>query len=181
MGGLLYMAPKRKRKKASNTRRIDKKADNRKNGSRKAVSSNDSLQDEIFLVIALVVSILLFLSNFNLIGVFGRVVSDIIFGLVGIEAYILPFIVFFTTAFHISNKGNRRAGRKILSAFVFFVALASLLQLLTQIEELNSYNILNYFNASSEKRLGGGMIGGIFAKLLLDLFGSVGAYIILIP
>lgn len=174
------MAPKRKRKKASNTRRIDKKADNRKNGSRKAVSSNDSLQDEIFLVIALVVSILLFLSNFNLIGVFGRVVSDIIFGLVGIEAYILPFIVFFTTAFHISNKGNRRAGRKILSAFVFFVALASLLQLLTQIEELNSYNILNYFNASSEKRLGGGMIGGIFAKLLLDLFGSVGAYIILI-
>lgn len=169
------MAPKRKRKKASNTRRISNKAENRK-----AVSSNDTLQDEIFLVIALVVSILLFLSNFNLIGIFGRTISDIIFGLLGIEAYILPFIVFFTTAFHISNKGNRRAGRKILSAFVFFVALASLLQLLTQIEELNSYNILNYYNASSEKRLGGGLIGGIFAKLLLDLFGKVGAYIILI-
>lgn len=169
------MAPKRKTKRSPNARKVSPKA-----GSRRVAKTNDTLQDEIFLVIALVASILLFLSNFNLVGVFGRLVSDIIFGLVGMVAYILPFIVFFTTAFHISNKGNRRAGRKILSVFVFFIALASLVQLITQIEELNSYDIFRYYTVSSEKHSGGGLIGGIFAKLIMELFGKVGAYIILI-
>lgn len=168
------MAPKRKTKKTSNTRKNSSKI------NKQDIKESGALQDEIILVIALAVSVLLFLSNFNLIGVFGRIVSSFIFGLVGVEAYILPLIVFFTTAFHISNIGNRRAGRKILSAFVFFVALASLIQLLTQIKELDSYNILQYYSSSSENHTGGGLIGGIFAKLLLEVFGKVGAYIILI-
>lgn len=171
------MAPKEKRKKATNTRKPSNKMVIKKNNSPK---ESGALHDEIILVIALAVSVLLFLSNFNLIGVFGNFVSNMAFGLIGVEAYILPLIVFFTTAFHLSNAGNRRAGRKILSAFVFFVALASLIQLITGIQELSNYNILNYYKASSENHSGGGIIGGIFAKLLYELFGEVGAYIILI-
>jgi len=174
------MAPKRKKKKTANNQRTKIKAIKVSSKNKKSVKENNTMQDEIYLIIALVVSVLLFLSNFNLVGMFGRVVSGIIFGLIGVEAYILPVIIFFITAFYISNKGNRRAGRKILSAFVFLIALASLIELLTQMEALSTYNILEYYNASSESHLGGGLIGGIFGKLLLELFGKVGSYIILI-
>lgn len=171
------MAAKRKRKKTTGTRKPSNKVVIKKNNKPK---ESGALHDEIILVVALAASILLFLSNFNLIGVLGRFVSNVAFGLIGVEAYILPFIVFFTTAFHLSNAGNRRAGRKILSAFVFFVALASLIQLITGMEELNSYNILEYYKASAENHSGGGIIGGIFAKFLYELTGKVGAYVILI-
>lgn len=169
------MAPKRNTKKPSDTQ---KRKYNTQNQLK--VKESGAIQDEIILVIALAVSIILFLCNFNVIGPFGKFVSRLIFGLIGLEAYILPFIIFFITAFHISNLGNRKAGRKILSAFVFFVSLASFIQLLTQMAETNSSNVFDFFKNSSENRSGGGFIGGIFAKLLLEIFDKIGAYIILI-
>jgi S-DNA-T family DNA segregation ATPase FtsK/SpoIIIE len=168
------MAPKRNTRKSSDTQK--KKQNNNKE---LRVKESGAIQDEVILVIALAVSILLFLSNFGIVGVVGDFISDIIFGLVGLEAYIVPFIIFFITAFHISNLGNRRAGRKILSAFVFFVALASFIQLLTQNEETAGFNVFKFFTYSQEHHTGGGIIGGIFVKLLGG-FGNVGAYIIII-
>lgn len=168
------MAPK------GNTRRTSNKQKRQSVSSKQNIKESGAMQDEIILVIALAISILLFLSNFNLIGVFGRIVSSLIFGLVGLIAYILPLIVFFITAFHISNMGNRRAGRKILSAIAFFVALASLIQLITQGEETIVNSVFDFYTVSSKERTGGGFIGGIVAKLLCEIFSRLGAYIILI-
>lgn len=169
------MAPKQNTRKTTNRQKKRNTTPSRQN-----IKEKGALQDEIILVIALAVSILLFLCNFDLIGPVGKIISALIFGLVGLVAYILPVIVFFITAFHISNPGNRRAGRKILSAIVFFVSLSSLIQLLTQGEETGSKSVFEFFTISSEERTGGGFIGGIFAKLLCEIFDKVGAYIILI-
>jgi S-DNA-T family DNA segregation ATPase FtsK/SpoIIIE len=169
------MAPKQNKKKASEKQKKTSNARKQTN-----VKESGAMQDEIILVLALVVSVLLFLSNFHVIGVVGNFISDIIFGLIGLEAYILPFIIFFVTAFHISNLGNRRAGRKILSAFVFFVALASLIQLLTEGSSSEGINVFDYYMNSSENRTGGGIIGGILVKIFSLLFGNIGTYIILI-
>jgi len=169
------MATKRKAKKSPDTHK--KRTYSKENQIR--VKESGAIQDEIILVIALVVSVLLFLSNFDLSGKVGYYVSLFLFGMIGLEAYILPFMIFFITAFHISNMGNRKAGRKILSAFVFFVALAALIQLITTPYDLAT-KITDYYTISSNDRTGGGIIGGIFVMIFCGLFDEFATYIILI-
>ncbi len=168
------MAPAQKKRKTTNTR---KKSNTKENQNR--VKESGALQDEIILVIALVVSILLFLSNFDLSGKVGRAVSSFAFGMIGAEAYLLPFMIFFMTAFHISNMGNRRAGRKLLSASVFFVALAALIELIAHSYKPET-KIYEYYTASAASRSGGGIIGGILVMIFCGLFEKVATYIILI-
>lgn len=168
------MAPKQNTKKATGTQ---KRKYNRK--SQKRVKESGAVQDEIILIVALVVSVLLLLSNFGLCGMVGDAVSGFIFGMVGVEAYLLPFIIFFLTAFHISNMGNRKAGRKIMSAFVFFIALTGLLELIAH-SYISSVKIYEYYTNSAEYRSGGGIIGGILVMLFCSLFDKVATYIILI-
>ncbi|MDD3174733.1 MAG: DNA translocase FtsK 4TM domain-containing protein, partial [Herbinix sp.] len=167
------MAPKHKSRKTSAAQK--KKNDAEKQSK---VKENGAIQDEIILVIALVVSILLFLSNFNLSGRVGKIVSGFIFGLVGAQGYILPFIIFLITAFYISNMGNKRAGRKIISAIVFFIALAALIQLFTNAD--TTLKIQDYYLNSYKNKNGGGIIGGIFVMIFCKLFEKVATGIILI-
>lgn len=167
------MASNKKKGKTSNTQKQRKNKDQQMN-----VRENGAVQDEIILVITLVVSLLLFLSNFNLSGKVGKYVSAFLFGMVGTEAYILPFILFFIMAFHISNIGNKKALRKIICAIVFFTALAALIQIFT--DPSADIHISKYYENSWKNKNGGGIIGGIFAKLLCSLFDRVAACIILI-
>lgn len=167
------MAPTQKKKKTTSTRKKSSRE------SQKRVKESGAMQDEIILVIALVVSILLFLSNFDLSGKVGDVVSSFVFGMIGVEAYLLPFIIFFMTAFHISNLGNRRAGRKLLSASVFFVALAAFIELIAHSYQADT-KIYEYYLNSMKDRSGGGIIGGILVMIFCGLFDKVATYIILI-
>lgn len=167
------MASKHNTKKSTKTPKKKKNAVKQNN-----IRETGMVQDEIILVVTLVVSILLFLSNFDLSGKVGKFFSDITFGLIGVLSYILPFAVFFITAFHISNLGNKKAGRKILSAIVFLVALAAFIQMVT------GYNpemkIYEYFTVSRDFRKGGGIIGGILVMIFCGLFDTVATYVILI-
>lgn len=140
---------------------------------------NEQVNDEIVLIVTLVISILIFLSFFDLSGIVGQYVSGFLFGMVGMVAYLLPVILFFGTAFRISNMGNRAAGRKLLSAAVFLVMLMALIQLIS--EPYNeSTKILDYYLNSSKNRNGGGIIGGIIVMLLCQAFDVTATYIILI-
>lgn len=168
------MAPKQNKKRATGTQ---KRKYNRNNQNR--VKESGQVQDEIILVVALVVSILLFLSNFGLCGVVGDAVSSFAFGMIGVEAYILPIMIFFLTAFRISNLGNRKAGRKIMGICTFLVALAGLLEMLAHSYQ-PSVKIYEYYLNSADKRSGGGIIGGILIMLFCSLFDKVATYIILI-
>ncbi|MGF7144234.1 S-DNA-T family DNA segregation ATPase FtsK/SpoIIIE [Anaerotaenia torta] len=178
------MASKQKSKKASGAQRRkstggknNSTRNNRNNG--KDIKESGAVQDEIILILALVVSILLFLSNFDLSGKAGKAVSGFIFGMIGWEAYLLPFILFFMTAFHISNLGNRRAGRKLLSASVFFVALAGVIEL-TAHEYSSETKFVEYYMNSMTGRNGGGMVGGILVMIFCSLFEKMATYVILI-
>ncbi|HKL80136.1 MAG TPA: DNA translocase FtsK [Mobilitalea sp.] len=169
------MASGQNKKKTYNTRK--KKAVTR--NKRENIKQSGVVQDEIILVIALVISLLLFLSNFDLSGAVGNIISGFLFGMIGLMAYILPFLIFFGTAFHISNLGNRSAGRKLLSAIVFFVALISLIQLMSGSFD-GELKIYKYYLNSMDNKNGGGIIGGIFVMILCQAFDVVATYIILI-
>jgi len=165
--------------KKTTAKRTAKKSANNRKIKKETVKRNEQVQEEIVLIIALVISILIFLSYFNLSGIAGKYVSGFLFGMIGLEAYLLPVILFFGTAFHISNLGNRAAGRKLLSAAVFLVALSALIQLIS--EPYNeSTKIFEYYLNSSESRSGGGIIGGILVMLLCGAFDVTATYVILI-
>ena len=170
------MASKQSRKKTSKTKTQRKKSNTTKQNN---IRESGIVQDEIILVITLVVSILLFLSNFDLGGKVGKFFSDITFGLIGVLSYILPFAIFFLTAFYISNLGNRKAGKKILSTVVFLVVLCAFIQLISKQYDANM-KIFEYYTESKEYRRGGGIIGGILVMIFCGLFDTVATYIIFI-
>ena len=136
-------------------------------------------QDEITIVFTLVFCILLILSNFNICGIFGVWVSRLFFGLFGFMNYILPFGIFIGMAFYLSNKGSRKARRKLISVIVLMVVLMALLQLSYTSYEKGTH-ILAYYEASSESRLGGGMIGGFISGALCYCFDEIASVVILI-
>lgn len=136
-------------------------------------------QDEITIVFTLVFCILLILSNFNMCGIFGVWVSHLFFGLFGFMNYILPLGIFIGMAFYLSNKGSRKARRKLISVIVLMVVLMALLQLSYTSYEKGTH-ILAYYEASSESRLGGGMIGGFISGALCYCFDEIASVVILI-
>lgn len=164
------------KKTTYNTQNKRKEAEKQK---RAAEKQKRAVQDEIILIIALVVSILMFLSYFDLSGIVGEFISGFLFGMIGLEAYILPIILFFGTAFHISNYDNREAERKLLSAVVFLVILTALIQLIT-VPYVKEMKLHTYYLDSSDNRTGGGIIGGILVMLLCGAFDVTATYIILI-
>ena len=168
------MAPKQKTKKGSNTRKKKYSKE-----TQAMVRENGAMQDEIILIITLVISVLLFLSNLDLSGTVGKYISNFFFGMIGLETYIFPFILFFLTAFHLSNMGNRKALAKIISAIVLFIALAAFIELLTNPYE-GTKKLFEYFSESKDNRNGGGILGGILVIIFCSLFEEVATYIILI-
>ncbi len=125
-------------------------------------------------------SVLLLLSFFDLSGPVGRFVSGFLFGLIGLQAYLLPFLLFFAVAFVISNLGNKAAIRKIISIIVFLIALGGLIQLITTPYVKGSMTIFDYYKESSQSHKGGGIIGGMLVMFLCGLFDVPATYVILI-
>lgn len=171
------MASRKTRKRKPNSTR----GKTVKSVKRRSSTERGQLQDEIILVITLVACILLFLSNFDLIGTAGKYISGFLFGVIGLEAYILPVLIFFLVAFRLSNPGNRSAATKIICVVIFNIALAALIQMFTgKPDTAESMKLLDYYNTSSDLRNGGGIIGGLIAYLLCKAFAATGTYIILI-
>ena len=127
--------------------------------------------DEIVLVVSLVISLLLILSNFNLSGKVGEIINSVTFGLFGFLAYLLPFLLFFGMAFHIANRGSNVARIKLIGAIVLSITVGSLIHLITYGNTLNG-KIGDIYKISSESKNGGGIIGGILCKILYPLFGK---------
>lgn len=137
------------------------------------------LRDEIILWAILAVSVIILISNFNLGGSLGQKISSLFFGVFGFMAYIVPFILFFTTAFIISNKQNTAAWRKTISVYAFLISLCSIFELV-----VNSYDpekkILEFYQFSSKYKTGGGLAGGLLCKAFCPTVGIVGAYVLII-
>lgn len=151
------------------------------NNSRKSKTQpvNNSFRDEIILIATLALSIILILSSFQLCGSAGNKINGFVFGILGIIAYLLPYVLFFGVAFGISNRGNKTAKRKLISAISLFIVLAGIAQLIHK--HYNSgTKILAYYTEASKEKSGGGLIGGLVSHFLSMFLGEIGAYVILI-
>lgn len=134
-------------------------------------------KEEIIFIIAFVIAIILILGMFGQGGVIGKIFNNILFGLFGSIAYTLPICLFFSIAFGIANQRNSKAKIKMLFGIILFCIIASFLQIILYgIED----DIIECFIMSAAYRNGGGLIGGAIIKLLGNLFGVIGTYVVLI-
>ena len=165
------MAQKKKSKKPANTK-------SKKSLKQKADLSGDGfLKDEITILIALAICILLMISHFGVGGIVGGAVSDMLFGLFGILAYAIPIIAFIGIAFIISNKGNVLAYIKIIACILLTLMFCTLSQLIMN-EYIPDTKIFEYYKMSKMHKDGGGLFGGILVSLLCPAIGTIGTYVV---
>ncbi len=162
-------------KMASNTKR---KGASKKRGKKQKQQEN-KLMDEAFLLLVLAFCILLLLSNFNVIGSFGRMVSGVLFGICGITAYIAPIAIFASVLFSVANRGNQAAVIKTVSAAVLFLMLCILAQL-TLGTDTPKLEPETYYQFALENKKGGGVLGGVLAHGLSMAIGVAGSYILVL-
>lgn len=143
-----------------------------------AAKQENDLGAEIRLVVLLIVSILLFFSNFGVGGKVGDMMSSILFGCVGLFAYIFPVIVLVLVLFSLANRENLIAAVKLAGAVLGCVATGALIHLLTVPREVSGWKEI--YGYCAENRTGGGLLGGMVSGLLYDAFGSIGAYLVLL-
>ena len=135
---------------------------------------------EVLLWVMLAVSVILFLSNiFGIGGTIGNALCRFFFGMFGIMGYVFPFVLFLFTAFLVANNGRKAAWAKAAAAFLIFVCMCAVCELLSgQFDP--SRELSDYYQVSSTFHSGGGIAGGFLCWAFCSIFGSVGAWICLL-
>lgn len=137
------------------------------------------ISSDVKIITGFAIVILLELSNFSLIGRFGNAISDFMFGIFGLFAYIVPILVFIAIGFFIANVSSRNAMMKLGAAIVLFITLCTFLQLVYAGKDYG-FRLTGVFNACSMDKNGGGMLGGLFAAILYSTIGIYGAFIVVV-
>jgi S-DNA-T family DNA segregation ATPase FtsK/SpoIIIE len=129
---------------------------------------------DIYLLLFLLLTILLFLGNLGLGGAFGKTVCGFFFGLFGLINYLLPPALCIGAFYFVSNKNDAYALRKLIYAAFFAWFLMMFIELLTHGEPALSITDAFYYSRDNHK--GGGLFGGILSSFFQTAFGYVGAY-----
>ncbi len=162
--------------RSTNNKKTTKKSSNNKS-KKKTNNENNSIIDEVVILILLAISILMLISNFGYGGKVGAVISSVTFGIWGWIGYLVPILLFIGITLFYLNRDKKKIYIKLLAGLILVIALCTLSELL-----LSNFNaeetIVSYYNYSSEHHVGGGSVGGIFAKLLSPTIGYAGTVVI---
>lgn len=155
-----------------------------KNISRRRVEEENSgflseNRSELIFILISVVSIVLLLSNFHLVGPVGEGLNKLLFGLIGLVTWIFPIYVFFASIFILATEGNRRIRNKAFAVAGLLIAFGGIFELISY-GDLRNISWGSLYTMSAENKNGGGFIGGGIAKLFSLALAQVGAYLILI-
>ena len=161
-----------------------KKAGTRRNSRNKQVEVEregflSENKYELLFIFTSVISIVLLLSNFNLVGPVGRGINSFLFGCIGVITWIFPFYVFFASIFMLANVGNRRIRNKVLASAGLLLALGGIFELASY-GDLSDIPWKSLYTMSVDNKNGGGFLGGALAKIFNLGLAQVGAYLLLI-
>lgn len=151
--------------------------------SRKPVEEpmDSAILYDVLMIGLFAVAIILFLCNFGVIGTAGNAVSDVMFGLFGILAYVAPIILFLAIAFGTINQGSMIARRKLIAGAVLVMLLGVVFELFAgRLNEESTYNIVEIFSQCSKHRNGGGALFGSVAYFLYHFLSMVGSVLVVI-
>ncbi len=164
----------------SGTKTTSKKSNAVQNNKTEKKTNNNaiSVKSEIIFICFIVFSLLLFLSNFGIIGTVGDFFSGVLYGIFGIMSYVFPLVLLIGSVFAISNKKNKHAILKlcyVLAIFLFVCILDSLIS-----QGSFTYSAADAFRLGYASHQGGGFIGALFTGFMIPSVGLVGSYIITI-
>ena len=145
---------------------------------------DDSLKDEITIIIVLLIGILMALSYLHIAGTAGEIINKVIFGLMGSFGYVFPFAMVFVAVFAIANKRNRSITVKTIYCVIMMVFVSGLVQL-----AVGGFNpalkFTDYYTNSAPLYAGadktyGGFFGGAVCKLLCPYLGNAAAAVVMV-
>lgn len=165
-----------------------------KTGTRSANSKNanakeaeNSIIDEIVLILVFAVVIFLFLCTVGIIGSkkgadpnLGDYIQAFMLGIFGYAAFIVPIVVFFSLALGISNRNNYFVWFKIGSLIALVVVIGVLMHLISYGNIEDYPGTKDWLNVFYQGKNGGGVVFGALALLLCSLIGKVGTVFLLI-
>ena len=167
-------------KKRTSARTGNKRASSSNKNTRNAAPENrDDIRNTILFLVLAAACTLLFLSNAGLCGTFGDLISAFLFGMFGIVAYAMPFLLFFGIIYFAVNKNYSLIVIKAIGAaglFAFAVAFAHILFYGFE----SGVPVTDFYFECMADRLGGGLLGGLIVQFLGSIVGIVGAYLIII-
>ncbi len=150
----------------------------------------NTLQYEIIVLsVFFACSLLLCISIYlNQAGEVGKFINNLLFGLFGIGAYLIPLLIIIASLFKIFNKGNQLLNNRIYlgGILVFTISVSAHVMHMKDafVLKINGANqffeIMAYYYKNSTNRVGGGFVGGLFGDLLVLFIGPIGTYIVLI-
>lgn len=160
----------------------------RKTGAKKGKSSKKSskakqtnpIAQEITILLTIGVVILLALSMLGVCGLAGQYICMPLFGLFGIAGYIVPVFIAVSVFFLVSNQCNGASVIKTLGALLALISISALFQLWDRKWDIaiGAAKAAELY-ARGNERCGGGVIGGMLAKVL-SLFGGGGIVLAII-
>jgi S-DNA-T family DNA segregation ATPase FtsK/SpoIIIE len=159
----------------------------RKKIKSKALKSVDT-DNEIFGIILITMGILILFSIFSTIfsssntisGTIGGAINHVLFGVLGVGAYLLPFFIIFAGICYIVKKGKINFSKKFYGIILFIINTLLFIQMLT----LNKYYVKDEFLLginkiyNAESAIHGGIISYSIDVPMHTLFGDVSSYII---
>ena len=170
-----------RKKNSSGTRSYQRRSGSAGSKSRKSEPMDVAIRNEIGLIVLFAVAIFLFVCNFGVAGVVGNTISNVMFGIFGLTAYVMPLALFLMIAFGMVNSGNLIAIRKLVAGTFLVLMIGVVCELFTGAPQAaESYQIKDIFLACSEKHLGGGVIGGSIAFLLYRFLGLIGTILVIL-
>ena len=137
------------------------------------------MYDEIKLLIALAAASILLISTLDFGGRVGGLISYFLFGVFGWIAYLIPYIVFFGTAFIISNRQSRTLTKKVLASVLLCLSVMAFLQMLISPADTTA-NMMDYYRNCAIYKNGGGIIGGVICHFLVSVSSRPIAMVIII-
>ncbi len=169
------MAAQKKSKSKKKTARSSRSSSKQKENERE----EGFIGREVVIIAAFALAVLLFLSNFHLIGSVGEFLRSLQLGIFGSTGFIFTLKQFEGMAFAISNPGSFAAVRKMIAGAVVFCIISAFCQLIFG-GGIESQGIMACYDASSVSGLGGGIVGGAIVLALSSALGKVGTVVVLI-
>ena len=146
-------------------------------GRKNTSARGKAVRLEVILICVLAFAVFLFIANFGKCGTFGNAISGFFFGLIGSVEYFFPVYMFFSAAFLVSNRFDRRILKKIIYVGVLLGMFSMLCQMLSasDFESVKSIYMDGYKNHK-----GGGLIAGLVFFLLRTVIGIPGTIIVMV-
>ena len=166
------------------TRKASSSTRKRKTSSKASRKNVDiAVKNEVMLIVIFAAAIFTFLCVIGVIrGAAATGISNAMFGMFGLLAYLVPIIIFLGFAFGISNKGNTVAVIKMISSVILIFLAGILAYMFTKQENMLTSGPLvkNLYQTSAEYHTGGGVLFGSIAHGMYNLMGFGGTLFVVI-